>query len=317
MERKNYGLVLSGGGGKGAYQIGVWKALREKQMDTWIKAVAGTSAGSLNAMLFLAGDYDNAEKIWTEIRPVQFLDVVPEGYCSRDGLMKLMREKIDINAISNSPIPAYISVTNASPAPNMIAGKVASAVSSLSQDSYERTGEYLLVNGRSKEDITKILLASTAIPIVYDPVEIDGQFFRDGGLYDNIPIRPLLETGVRNLIVVKCSATQECNPYLLSQAETVLQIEPSADIGSLITGTLDFDGRNAVYRMQIGYYDTIRAIEYYDRRMNGFPPSAEEKAQRIAQDRERALSNSRMWNHVESINRNRSKIDDILKKYGL
>ena len=63
MERKNYGLVLSGGGGKGAYQIGVWKALREKQMDTWIKAVAGTSAGSLNAMLVLAGDYDNAEKI--------------------------------------------------------------------------------------------------------------------------------------------------------------------------------------------------------------------------------------------------------------
>ena len=317
MERKNYGLVLCGGGGKGAYQIGVWKALRERQMDQWIKGVSGASAGALNAMLFLNGDYDAAEKIWTEIRPVQFLDLVPDGYCSREGIQKLMREKISLEKVARSPIPAYISVTHASPAQDSVPGRITSAVASLNQDSDDRTGEYLLVNDRSSEEIANILLASTAIPLVYDPVEIDGQMYRDGGLFDNVPIRPLLQTGLRDLIIVKCSQNQQCDPYLLSQADSILEIAPSVNIGKLISGTLDFDGRNAAYRMQIGYYDTIRAIEYYDRRINGNPPSEEEKTRRIGQDYERAVSNARMWTHVESINRNRSKIDDILKKYGI
>lgn len=317
MERKDYGLCLCGGGGKGAYQIGVWKALREKGMDKWIKGVTGSSAGALNAVLFLNGDYDAAEKVWTDIRPIQFLDIDPEGYCSRDGILKLMREKVNLSAVSGNPIPAYISVTNASPAADSIPGRLDSAVDSLKQNPDDRTGEYLLLNGRTPEDITAILLASTAIPIVYDPVTIDGRTYRDGGLFDNVPIRPLLETGVRNLIIVKCSSNQTPNPYLLSQAESFLEIEPSANIGSLLTGTLDFDGRNAMYRLMTGYYDALRAIEYYDRRINGFPPSAEEKARRIEQDCERVLSNVRMSQHVESIDRNRSKIDDILKKYGL
>ena len=46
------GIVFSGGGGKGAYAIGVWKALREFGMDQNIQAVAGTSVGSLNGALF-------------------------------------------------------------------------------------------------------------------------------------------------------------------------------------------------------------------------------------------------------------------------
>lgn len=317
MDKKNYGLVLCGGGGKGAYQIGVFKALHQLGLDTCVRGVAGASAGALNAMLFLNASYDTAEDVWTNIRPIQFLDIEPEGYCSREGILKLMDEKIDLSRISQSRIPAYISVTVAAPGSYANSGRLDSALASLNQDPDDRIGEYLLMNGRSAEDIKKILLASTAIPIVYDPVEIDGKLYRDGGLFDNVPIRPLLEIGLNNLIIVKCSKNQQCDPYLLSQAESVLEIAPSADIGSLLTGTLDFDGRNAMYRLQVGYFDTLRAVEYFDRRMNGYPPSEAEKQQRIAQDLERAVSNSRMAQHMESIDRNRSKLDEIMKKYGL
>lgn len=316
MDKKNYGLVLCGGGGKGAYQIGVFKALHQLGLDTCIKGVAGASAGALNAMLFLNGSYDTAEDVWTNIRPIQFLDIEPEGYCSREGILKLMDEKIDLSRISQSRIPAYISVTVAAPGSYANSGRLDSALASLNQDPDERIGEYLLMNGRSAEDIKKILLASTAIPIVYDPVEIDGTLYRDGGLFDNVPIRPLLEIGLSNLIIVKCSKNQQCDPYLLSQAESVLEIAPSGDIGSLLTGTLDFDGRNAMYRLQVGYFDTLRAVEYFDRKALGYPPSESEKQQRIAQDLERAVSNSRMAQHMESVNRNRSKLDEIMKKYG-
>ncbi|WP_176719975.1 patatin-like phospholipase family protein, partial [Brachyspira hampsonii] len=59
------GLVFDGGGGKGAYQIGVWKYLKEVGLDRNIKTVSGASVGALNACLFALDDYNLAEKIWT------------------------------------------------------------------------------------------------------------------------------------------------------------------------------------------------------------------------------------------------------------
>ena len=64
------GLVLAGGGGKGAYQIGVWRYLKEKGLDQYVGGVSGTSVGALNAVLFAAGDIfaaeKNMEKYYTE-----------------------------------------------------------------------------------------------------------------------------------------------------------------------------------------------------------------------------------------------------------
>lgn len=60
-----YGLVLGGGGVRGAYQIGVWKALKEIGIE--ISAVSGTSIGALNSALIAQGEYDIAYKLWKEI----------------------------------------------------------------------------------------------------------------------------------------------------------------------------------------------------------------------------------------------------------
>jgi predicted acylesterase/phospholipase RssA len=57
------GLVLCGGGFKGAYQVGAWKALRELGFDRFT-AVAGTSVGALNAVLIANGDVETAETVW-------------------------------------------------------------------------------------------------------------------------------------------------------------------------------------------------------------------------------------------------------------
>ena len=63
VARGKLGLVLGGGGAKGAYQVGCWKALRACGV-TQFSAVAGTSVGALNAVLVAQGDYDKAESIW-------------------------------------------------------------------------------------------------------------------------------------------------------------------------------------------------------------------------------------------------------------
>lgn len=64
MKPKKIGLVLAGGGGKGAYQLGVWKFFKEIGLDEHIEVVSGTSVGALNAILFSLENYENCEKLW-------------------------------------------------------------------------------------------------------------------------------------------------------------------------------------------------------------------------------------------------------------
>ncbi|MCM1381075.1 MAG: patatin-like phospholipase family protein [Muribaculaceae bacterium] len=58
------GLVFGGGGSRGAYQIGMWKAMKDLGIDEDINMVSGTSVGALNAVLFALGDYQSAFNIW-------------------------------------------------------------------------------------------------------------------------------------------------------------------------------------------------------------------------------------------------------------
>jgi len=69
------GLVLSGGGGKGAYEIGVWKAIKELNIDKYIKVVSGTSIGAINAALFAQDDFEEAKKMWQEVTIEKLLPV--------------------------------------------------------------------------------------------------------------------------------------------------------------------------------------------------------------------------------------------------
>ena len=68
---KEYALCLEGGGAKGAYQIGAWRALKEAGVR--INAVAGTSVGALNGALICMGDLETAEDIWKNISPLTAL----------------------------------------------------------------------------------------------------------------------------------------------------------------------------------------------------------------------------------------------------
>ena len=64
---KGIGLVFAGGGGKGSYEIGVWKYLHEIGIDQYIRVVSGTSVGALNAALFVGSSYEVAEELWLNI----------------------------------------------------------------------------------------------------------------------------------------------------------------------------------------------------------------------------------------------------------
>lgn len=73
-----YGIVLEGGGARGAYQVGAWKALRELGID--YQGVAGTSVGALNGAMMVQGDFNKTLEVWSDITPSKVVNINDELY---------------------------------------------------------------------------------------------------------------------------------------------------------------------------------------------------------------------------------------------
>ena len=250
-EKKTYGpddvgLVLSGGGGKGAYQIGVLRALAEEGQLDHVAAVAGTSIGAINAVLYVQGDFEKAYKTWDDIDMGVLFDLDPallaQGkICfSRDEMNRLMNQYIDYSALAASKYEIYCGVA-------------------------EETGsgyraEYMKLNGKSVSEIQNILMASTALPVVYDTVVINGKHYRDGGVVDNEPVRPLYDAGLRKFILVNLDYSRVFHKDQFPGAEFII-IDPSRDLGDIFSGTLNFSKGDKEIKRAIGYKDGKRAIK--------------------------------------------------------
>ena len=107
FELKGIGLVLSGGGGKGAYQVGVLKALAENGLLDDVTAVSGASIGAVNAMLYAMEDIELMYKAWEEIEMETIFDVNLEMlsqnryYFSRDEMLSMISKYIDFEKIKS------------------------------------------------------------------------------------------------------------------------------------------------------------------------------------------------------------------------
>jgi NTE family protein len=239
-KRQKIGLVLGGGGGKGAYQIGVWKALKEYKIDKYITYLSGTSIGSLNSLLFLTGDLDNAINVWSNITRETALtkksvkDIFfKKSLYSRDGFVDLAERNVDFEKISNSNIKSFVTATPVS-------------------KNVEGAPTNFCLNGKSKEDILKYVLASSAIPVIFEPVVINGIKYRDGYMVDNTPVRVLKEEGCKLIFVVPLKEFSVAHECADENTMVIDFVSPYNDYG-IIDGTLDFVSERAKMRMNHGY----------------------------------------------------------------
>lgn len=302
VELKGIGLVLSGGGGKGAYQVGVLKALAENGVLDDVTAISGASIGAVNALLYAMEDIELMYKAWEEIEMETIFDVNLEMlsqnryYFSRDEMLSMISKYIDFEKIKSGKYTIYNSIAK------IVPGQEAMEVE------YRRLQDY------DEETIKKILLASTALPIIYEAVEIDGNYYRDGGICDNTPIQPLYDAGIRQFIVIGLShGTYDFSKW--PDADFIL-INPSQDIGSSILGTINFTDYAIEYREMLGYKDGLRSI-----RTKFHPDETYIKMESIlaANDYNEILMQLRV-NHTyqqasNRINTNISKFEELAKKY--
>lgn len=233
------GLVFEGGGGKGAYELGVWRALREMGIEDHIKVVSGTSVGALNAALFLQGNLEKAEHLWFNISPDQVLHgplTSDDAFFTQDGLTHFICQALEDNSQRKQGLLCYATCKRKKD------GLIrAFELSSLLDPGYVR----------------RILLASSAIPAAFPAVELDGEQYIDGGAKgDNTPIQPVYDNHVPIILVVHLTPGHPKLPRAWPEAE-IIDLFPRWSLGGFFTGTLNFDPLHAQQCYNLGYQDAM------------------------------------------------------------
>ncbi len=252
------GLVLSGGGGKGAYEVGVWRAMEQLGLAKDIAAVSGTSVGALNAALFAQGDLAKAEEAWLSMKPSDVLSIdlkellvslakggivvspavmtlvktlAMSGVFSRDGLRRIIKDYLDEAIVKQKSMPCYVCATKLP----------------LFKATYFSLQDY------RQETIEDILLASSAIPFVFPKQVVQGEQYWDGFIRDNTPIKPLVEEGC-NIIIAVMLSRSDLLPIDKYPDCKIIPIYPQGHPG----GALSFN--QSAEKMQRGYDDAMAVL---------------------------------------------------------
>lgn len=300
MEKnQSWGLVLSGGGAKGAYQIGVWKAMKELNMEPWVEGISGASIGAINSALFACGDYEKAKEAWSQINMLSVFDTDwalidgKEGTFSREEMLTLIRHYLDIPRITQSDRPIYCSVSKVLPGRKF-------------------AGEYKRLDGKTRYTIEQLLMASTALPVIHEAVDYEGVLYRDGGLTDNCPIKPLYDLGFRKIILVGLKEEMKSLEADFPEVE-FLSVYPSHSLGNLFEGTLNFRQMYIDFGMKLGYKDGLRTFRAYERGETDvlhMQQLAEQDFKEIMVDMKQAELQYQVDAHMD-------KLDGILNRYGI
>lgn len=257
---KEYGLVLEGGGAKGAYQIGVWKALREAGVK--IRGVAGSSVGALNGALICMDDLERAENLWKEISYSKVMDVDDEAFgrlFDREGLTpelfgetlkeifrllgeggaditplrQMIEANVDEDLIRKSPMEFYASTISIT-------------------DRKELNVDMKQV---PEGQLADMLLASAYFP-AFKNEKLHGKTYVDGAVLNLVPVDTLLERGYENLIVVRLFGVGHQKRVEIPEHVQIIEIAPRVSLG----GMMEFDGARSRHNLQVGYYDALRAL---------------------------------------------------------
>ncbi len=191
-------LVLSGGGAKGAFQVGVLQVLKEEgyQFDV----ISGISVGSLNGTMLATDQFDQLVDIWQKLTPGQvFKEQSLFGLARRYLTYKIGLSRPPISKFDNAPLRELME--------KHFLGRPVRTPFYFGFVKLE-TGEYvraiLPASGGYTVDAMDIkrILASTAIPAVFNPVQIGDYQCVDGGLRDISPIREVLPHNPDRIVII-------------------------------------------------------------------------------------------------------------------
>lgn len=249
-------IVLSGGGAKGAYEIGVWKALRKLHYSYDI--VTGTSVGALNAALMVQRDYLKAVWLWyhMDYRVIFGRDFdakealgdknIIAGYAKNffrtggmdiQGLESTIDRCLKIKKFYRSPIDFGL-VTVRFPSLKPV---------------------IMTKNMIPKDQLKDYLVASASCFPAFKMKNIEEESYFDGGFYDNLPINLAIEMGATEIIAVDLEAIGR-KRRVRAKGIPITIISPRNEIGSFLIFEKEITRRG----IRLGYNDTMKTFQELD-----------------------------------------------------
>lgn len=192
-------IVLSGGGAKGAYQAGVWKALRSLKIKYNI--VTGTSIGAINGMMMAQNSYYKCLNLWKNISFEQLYDDFKYTSDKKE-IIKNYIDKVIDGGIDTKKIEKIIS-DNYKPS-RLYNSKISFGVTSFNLS--DRKVFYATTKNTRPSILKKYVLASATCFPVFKPTKIGVETHIDGGYSDYIPINLAVELGADEIIAVDLGA---------------------------------------------------------------------------------------------------------------
>ena len=243
-------LVLSGGGSKGSYQLGVWKALKKLRIKYDI--ITGTSSGALNGALMTQNTYRKAEKIWNELNmKVLFGEDIDEVNNKKD-LFKMYGKQIKNGGMDITELEKLIADTldtNKFYKSRIRYGLVAVNLS-------EFRAEELTKDIIPEDKLKDYLVASASCYPAFKKKDIEGLKYVDGGYYDNLPINLAIKLGATEIICVDLRA-----PGLKKEPTNknikITTIRPNNKLSNF----LDFNNEIVKKNIAYGYNDTMKKFK--------------------------------------------------------
>lgn len=242
-------IVLSGGGAKGAYQIGVWKAL--KKLNVKYDIVTGTSVGALNGVMMVQEDYKIALDFWKKISYEKIFgktfykinsniysnyinEFVKNGGSDPINLEKTLDQVFDAKKFYSSPIDYGIVVYNFS----------------------KLKPELMIKKDLKEETIKDYIIASAACYPAFKMKKIKNEKYIDGGYFDNMPINLAIDLGADKIIAVDLKAIG-IKRKIKDVNKEIIEITPRNDVGSF----LDFNESLAKKNIKFGYNDAMKIYQ--------------------------------------------------------
>lgn len=264
------GLVLEGGGAKGAYQAGAIKALNKRKI--YFNAVVGTSIGSINAAFYASKKFDKLYQLWLSTGSEAIFGLEEEilnNLANRNFSISNLKKGLDsvIKIIKNSGIDTTnmrVLFAKHINEKRIRASDIDFGLVTFNISEMKPVQIY-------KEDIPEgkladYIMASSYLPFFKFEKIIDDKYYLDGGVYSQCPINMFLERDYDEIYVIK--AWRSKLRYKSKKGVKVHIITPKEDLKSFMAFTHDL----AEYRMNLGYFDTLKYLDKLDGHKYYFKP---------------------------------------------
>jgi len=260
------GLVLEGGGARGAYHIGAVKLLLERKYK--ITAVVGTSIGAINAAMIAQNEFEEAYNLWENLSYATIFDI------DNEKITDAIKRKINLDIVK------YISskISSVVKAGGVDTSKMREILNTYIDEDKIRKGKvlfglvtYCLTDKRGLEifidDIPKgklveYILASSRLP-GFKQEKLDEKYYMDGGVDNNCPINMLVDKDYKDIFAIRTGSIfriKNIREIRKRKDLNITYIQPRNKLPSI----LSFDGVTSGYLLKLGYFDAIKVLDKLD-----------------------------------------------------